>query len=60
MRTKETNYFHCNTDTATYEQLVAQTIVLGEPGDFVIHMADFYSLPVEVQQNIYHTPMVTE
>lgn len=57
---KETPILLCNTDDSTYELLVQQTNVLGQPSSFVIHMADFYSLPDDLQKSVTYTYLYAE
>ena len=57
---KETNLVLCACDEHVFLELVASEQVFGHPDEFVMHMADYYSMPDDVQAKVAHKPMFTE
>lgn len=49
---KETSLMLCKCSEDVYLELVAQTQVFGHPGEFVVHMADFYSLHEDLRAKV--------
>ena len=57
---RETNLVICSCAEHVYLELVASEQTFGHPGEFVMHMADYYSLSDEMQAKIPHEPLFTE
>lgn len=51
---KETNIVLCKCSEGVFTGLSMSEQVFGHPGEFVMHIADFCSLPEEVKAQIEH------
>lgn len=55
---KETNFKLCKCDDTVFDtEVITQVPVVGVSKEFVVHMADFYDLPDDVQAKIEHKDM---